>query len=102
MGDTLLETRNAADPLDGFQEVRPMVYSGIYPINSADYEHLKNNLAKLQLNDPAFIYQQESSIALGFGFRCGSGMCTWRLFRNDSDASMTWISSPHIQMSFIE
>ena len=71
MGDTLLETRNAADPLDGFQEVRPMVYSGIYPINSADYEHLKNNLAKLQLNDPAFIYQQESSIALGFGFRCG-------------------------------
>jgi len=71
MGDTLLETRNPADPLDGFQEVRPMVYSGIYPINSADYEHLKNNLAKLQLNDPAFIYQQESSIALGFGFRCG-------------------------------
>ena len=71
MGDTLLETRNAAEPLDGFQEVRPMVYSGIYPINSADYEHLKNNLAKLQLNDPAFIYQQESSIALGFGFRCG-------------------------------
>ena len=71
MGDTLLETHNAADPLDGFQEVRPMVYSGIYPINSADYEHLKNNLAKLQLNDPAFVYQQESSIALGFGFRCG-------------------------------
>ena len=71
MGDTLLETRDAADPLDGFQEVRPMVYSGIYPINSADYEHLKNNLAKLQLNDPAFVYQQESSIALGFGFRCG-------------------------------
>ena len=71
MGDTLLETRNAANPLDGFQEVRPMVYSGIYPINSADYEHLKNNLAKLQLNDPAFVFQQESSIALGFGFRCG-------------------------------
>ena len=71
MGDTLLETRNAAEPLDGFQEVRPMVYSGIYPINSADYEHLKNNLAKLQLNDPAFVFQQESSIALGFGFRCG-------------------------------
>ena len=71
MGDTLLETRNAANPLDGFQEVRPMVYSGIYPINSADYEHLKNNLAKLQLHDPAFVFQQESSIALGFGFRCG-------------------------------
>jgi len=71
MGDTIIETRNPADPLAGFQEVHPMVYSGIYPINSADYEHLKNNLDKLQLNDPAFIYQQESSIALGFGFRCG-------------------------------
>lgn len=71
MGDTILDTRDPADPLPGFQEVRPMVYSGIYPINSADYEHLKNNLAKLQLNDPAFVYQQESSTALGFGFRCG-------------------------------
>ncbi len=71
MGDTITETQNPAEPLTGFQEVRPMVYSGIYPINSADYEHLKNNLAKLQLNDPAFVYQQESSIALGFGFRCG-------------------------------
>ena len=71
MGDTITEIRNPAETLTGFQEVRPMVYSGIYPINSADYEHLKNNLAKLQLNDPAFVYQQESSIALGFGFRCG-------------------------------
>ena len=48
-----------------------MVYSGIYPINTADYEHLKANLAKLQLNDAAFVYQQETSVALGFGFRCG-------------------------------
>ena len=48
-----------------------MVFSGIYPINSVVYENLKNNLAKLQLNDPAFVYQQESSAALGFGFRCG-------------------------------
>lgn len=71
MGDTITDTRNPAKPLTGFQEVRPMVYSGIYPINSADYERLKNNLAKLQLNDPAFVYQQESSLALGFGFRCG-------------------------------
>ena len=48
-----------------------MVFSGIYPINTSDYEHLKASLAKLQLNDSAFIYQSESSVALGFGFRCG-------------------------------
>ena len=48
-----------------------MVFSGLYPIDSADYEHLKANLAKLQLNDSAFVYQSESSAALGFGFRCG-------------------------------
>jgi len=48
-----------------------MVFSGIYPINTADYEHLKANLAKLQLNDSAFVYQPETSVALGFGFRCG-------------------------------
>ena len=71
MGDTITDTHNSAPTLDGFKEVRPMVYSGIYPIDSVDHEHLKNNLAKLQLNDPAFVYQQESSTALGFGFRCG-------------------------------
>jgi GTP-binding protein LepA len=48
-----------------------MVFSGIYPINTADYEHLKINMAKLQLNDSAFVYQAETSVALGFGFRCG-------------------------------
>ena len=48
-----------------------MVFSGLYPINTADYEHLKANLGKLQLNDSAFVYQPESSVALGFGFRCG-------------------------------
>ncbi len=71
MGDTLTDARHPAPALPGFQEVHPMVFSGIYPINTADYEHLKANLAKLQLNDPAFVYQAESSVALGFGFRCG-------------------------------
>jgi GTP-binding protein LepA len=71
MGDTLTETRHPAPALPGFQEIHPMVFSGIYPINTADYEHLKANLAKLQLNDSAFVYQAESSVALGFGFRCG-------------------------------
>jgi GTP-binding protein LepA len=71
MGDTLTEARNPSPALPGFQEIHPMVFSGIYPINTADYEHLKVNLAKLQLNDSAFVFQQESSVALGFGFRCG-------------------------------
>ncbi|MCP5520110.1 MAG: elongation factor 4 [Verrucomicrobiales bacterium] len=71
MGDSLLDARNPAPPLSGFHEVHPMVFSGIYPIDASDYEHLKVNLAKLQLNDAAFQYQAESSVALGFGFRCG-------------------------------
>ena len=61
----------ATSPVFLFQLVQPMVFSGIYPINTADYEHLKANLEKLQLNDSAFVYQSESSVALGFGFRCG-------------------------------
>jgi GTP-binding protein LepA len=71
MGDTITDARHPSPALPGFQEIHPMVFSGIYPINSADFEALKTNLAKLQLNDPAFVYQSESSAALGFGFRCG-------------------------------
>ncbi len=72
IGDTIT---NVKDPcgkaLPGFQEVRPVVFSGIYPIDTADYDQLKISMAKLQLNDAAFIYQAETSAALGFGFRCG-------------------------------
>jgi len=71
MGDTITDPRDPAPVLPGFKEVQPMVFSGIYPINSVDFESLKGSLAKLQLNDPAFVYQPESSVALGFGFRCG-------------------------------
>jgi GTP-binding protein LepA len=71
MGDTLTDCRHPAPVLPGFQEIHPMVFSGLYPINTADYEHLKTSLAKLQLNDSAFVFQAESSVALGFGFRCG-------------------------------
>src|SRR5213082_3097630 len=71
LGDTLTDSRIPSPALPGFVEIHPMVFSGIYPINTSDYEHLKASLAKLQLNDSAFIYQSESSVALGFGFRCG-------------------------------
>jgi GTP-binding protein LepA len=72
IGDTLTGNRNAAlQPLPGFQEIHPMVFSGIYPINTADFEHLKAAMGKLQINDSAFVYQAESSVALGYGFRCG-------------------------------
>jgi GTP-binding protein LepA len=71
MGDTITDARNPSPVLPGFKEIHPMVFSGIYPINTADYEHLKSSMAKLQLNDSAFAYQSETSVALGFGFRCG-------------------------------
>jgi GTP-binding protein LepA len=72
IGDTMTDAaRPCPEPLPGFKEIQPMVFSGIYPVDSADYENLKGAMAKLQINDPAFTYQQESSTALGFGFRCG-------------------------------
>jgi GTP-binding protein LepA len=71
MGDTITDSRVPSAVLPGFKEIHPMVFSGIYPINTADYEHLKANMGKLQLNDSAFVYQAETSVALGFGFRCG-------------------------------
>jgi GTP-binding protein LepA len=72
IGDTLTEQRNPAPaPLPGFQEIHPMVFSGIYPINTGDFERLKTAMGKLQINDSAFVYQAENSVALGYGFRCG-------------------------------
>lgn len=72
IGDTLThESDPAQDALPGYQEVRPMVYSGIYPLDTSDYEKLKTALGKLQLNDAALLYQSETSVGLGFGFRCG-------------------------------
>ncbi len=71
VGDTITDPRNPSTELPGFQEIHPMVFSGIYPINTADYEGLKVSIAKLQLNDSALTFQTESSAALGFGLRCG-------------------------------
>jgi len=72
VGDTITDAqRPAANPLPGFKELHPMVFSGIYPVDTSDFEHLKAAMAKLQLNDSAFVYTPETSAALGFGFRCG-------------------------------
>ena len=72
IGDTItLAQKPAAEMLPGYKEVRPMVFCGLYPLESDDYEKLKAALGRLRLNDSAFIYSSESSVALGFGFRCG-------------------------------
>ena len=72
IGDTYTDyMRPCPSPLPGFKEIRPMVFSGIYPVDSSDFEALKAAMAKLQINDAAFSFQAESSVALGFGFRCG-------------------------------
>jgi len=71
-GDTItLAARPATEMLPGYKEVRPLVFCGLYPLESDDYEKLKAALGRLQLNDAAFVYASESSLALGFGFRCG-------------------------------
>jgi GTP-binding protein LepA len=72
IGDTITHANKAAaEMLPGYKEVRPMVYCGLYPLESSDYEKLKVALGKLRLNDSALIYSTETSVALGFGFRCG-------------------------------
>lgn len=72
IGDTVTHANKpATDMLPGYKEVRPMVYCGLYPLESNDYEKLKVALGKLRLNDSALIYSSETSVALGFGFRCG-------------------------------
>jgi len=72
IGDTITKAKQPArDPLPGFKEFRPMVFTGLYPVDGDDYEKLKSSIDKLALNDSSFVYQAESSVALGFGFRCG-------------------------------
>ncbi|MEL0004180.1 MAG: translation elongation factor 4 [Opitutales bacterium] len=72
IGDTITLTESPAEEmLPGYKEVRPMVFSGLYPLDTSDYEKLKRSVGKLRLNDASFSFQAETSVALGFGFRCG-------------------------------
>src|SRR3989442_297748 len=71
IGDTVTGERDQVIALPGFQEVKPMVFAGIFPINNDDYEQLRDAVAKMKLNDASFSFEPESSVALGFGFRCG-------------------------------
>ncbi len=71
-GDTITDAANPTHiAIDGFEDVKPMVFAGIYPVDTEDYEELRNSMEKLQLNDASLVFQPESSAALGFGFRCG-------------------------------
>lgn len=72
VGDTITHVeRPCESAIDGFEEVKPMVFAGVYPIETEDFENLRSSLEKLQLNDASLTFQPESSVALGFGFRCG-------------------------------
>ena len=72
IGDTITEAaRPTKEPFPGFQEIKPMVFAGLYPVEANQYEELRDALDKLRLNDASFFYEPESSVALGFGFRCG-------------------------------
>jgi len=71
IGDTITEAKESPEPLPGFQDVKPMVFAGLFPIITEDYENLRDAVGKLKLNDASFSYEPENSAALGFGFRCG-------------------------------
>lgn len=71
VGDTLTQTERPAPAIQGFENVKPMVFAGIYPVESEDYEELRDSMERLQLNDASLVFEPETSAALGFGFRCG-------------------------------
>jgi GTP-binding protein LepA len=71
VGDTITHVANPGKSLKGYEEVKPMVFAGIYPVDTSEYEELRSSMEKLQLNDAALVWEPETSVALGFGFRCG-------------------------------
>jgi GTP-binding protein LepA len=71
VGDTITHVTNPGEMIQGFEDVKPMVFAGIYPVDTEDFEELRESMYKLQLNDASIVFEPESSAALGFGFRCG-------------------------------
>ncbi|HMO01932.1 MAG TPA: translation elongation factor 4 [Oligoflexia bacterium] len=73
IGDTVADAKHASqlEALPGFKEIKPMVFGGLFPVDSGDYQNLRSALEKLRLNDASFVFEAETSVALGFGFRCG-------------------------------
>lgn len=97
VGDTITSTQNpCTDAIMGFEDVKPMVFAGIYPVDTEDYEELRYSMEKLQLNDSSLVFEPESSAALGFGFRCGFlGMLHMEIIqeRLDREFNMTVITT---------
>lgn len=97
VGDTITSTENpCTDAIKGFEDVKPMVFAGIYPVDTEDYEELRYSMEKLQLNDSSLVFEPESSAALGFGFRCGFlGMLHMEIIqeRLDREFNMTVITT---------
>ena len=97
VGDTITATENpCSEAIRGFEDVKPMVFAGIYPVDTEDYEELRYSMEKLQLNDSSLVFEPESSAALGFGFRCGFlGMLHMEIIqeRLDREFNMTVITT---------
>jgi GTP-binding protein LepA len=101
VGDTITNANNPGESLGGFQEVKPMVFAGIYPVDTTEFEELRASMEKLQLNDASLVWELETSAALGFGFRCGFlGMLHMEIIqeRLEREFNMTVITTvPSVQ-----
>lgn len=105
VGDTITHVRNPGEPIQGFENVKPMVFAGIYPVETSEFEELRASMEKLQLNDASLVWEPETSAALGFGFRCGFlGMLHMEIIqeRLEREFGMTVITTvPSVQFRAI-